>query len=186
MKLNELIEKHNFKLELNSITRNPNMEKSEEMLNYIALIFTETGSHSGLPTKKQFITFFSTGCAWVEKKPLKAGEKGQPAYGVTWSRKHNDFLVEGGKYTEKQVSNSFTSKYRIKKPTISDILNCLNSDFQSVEYNQIFEDWTNELGYSNDSIKAKETFEIILKSKRDFIRAFGSTVYKELLECESE
>lgn len=51
-------------------------------------------------------------------------------------------------------------KRKPKKPSIADVLQCLFNEAQAAEYN--FSDWCSDFGYSDDSIKALNTYKACL------------------------
>lgn len=70
-----------------------------------------------------------------------------------------------------------------KKPLIADVLSCLISDANAE--NENFNDWCDNLGYSNDSIKAmktyKECLDVAIALRKHFPHETLSLV-RELLE----
>lgn len=58
-------------------------------------------------------------------------------------------------------------------PQLNDVCHSLLSDGSAYFDGQRFEDWASDLGYSSDSIKAKETFEACDKIGRDLSRALS-------------
>lgn len=59
----------------------------------------------------------------------------------------------------------------VKPPTIESIIHSLFIDSDVLEYS--FDDWCNNYGYSNDSIKAKETYEECVKTAHKLKKALG-------------
>ena len=177
MTTKEFITKHDLQLKLTRVLQNPNMEDSrEKMINYCVEIF----QHKAKP----FMTFFSTGLGWVVNRVTK-----KRVQNVTWSPKHNDFLIteKGHVYTEKQINNLIASRYKIQEPNLSEILDCLRMDFSTVECeNFVFENWAESLGYSSDSISAKKTFDLICEQRAEFFKVFGMNVYNDLMQSEEE
>ena len=67
-----------------------------------------------------------------------------------------------------------------KPPTALDVLGCLASDSQSVNYT--FEEWCSEFGEDVDSIKAEKTFKACKKQAAALKKFLGDDLYKELLD----
>lgn len=71
---------------------------------------------------------------------------------------------------------------RPKKPTVKDVLYSMMADNVS---NMSFDDFCNEFGYNNDSIKALETYRACLKETQTYYDMFDSEereILQELLE----
>ena len=65
-------------------------------------------------------------------------------------------LGYNGNLTDHELSRNLRT--RPNKPTLTDVLYCLVSDAQTVNYCAGFEDWCAELGYDDDSRKAEKTY----------------------------
>jgi hypothetical protein len=184
MNAKELAEKHGLTLSLVRVHENPNMEDSaEKMINYLATIIQQQGTHSGTKTKS-FQIHYSTGLGWVAVKST-----GNRAQNVTYSPRYDDFIVneKGRNYMSNNYNMLLRFKYKIQEPKITDILECLMMDFNSIESESfVFESWAESLGYSPDSIKAKKSFDSIVESRSNFIRVFGMNVYNDLIKIEEE
>ena len=71
--------------------------------------------------------------------------------------KTRPFKPTVGRMTIDQERENMRSRPNV--PTLTDVLYCLVSDANSIEYSVGFEDWASELGYDTDSIKAKAMFD---------------------------
>lgn len=95
------------------------------------------------------------------------------------------FSPTPGLHVTLSVPFSHGSAYGGDPPTIESVLETYQMDVSSV-VGQSFEEWATDLGYSNDSIRAKKTYDecVLLHGRmREF---FGESRFKELLECEVE
>lgn len=68
-------------------------------------------------------------------------------------------------------------------PTVADVLESLRCDIS--ESDQPFSDWAGDLGYSDDSISAKEIWETCNDIRRAFQRAMTAEQFAEFEECEA-
>lgn len=188
MKLSEFLEGKNIKLVLTPVENNPNMD-SNDMINYHYQITMGEKTIQG---------YYSTGFGWVEKykgrKEIedingykKSASVYEPCYNVQWSKKHKDFLVpnQNGKGGKQLASNlTFQKVYRIRKPSIIDILDCLRSD-SSCALNNSFQDFCDEFGCNADSIKDKKTYEACQTILSDCRKFFGKD-FNAFIELEGE
>lgn len=71
------------------------------------------------------------------------------------------------------------TKIPLAQPTATDVLSCLISD-ASAENCFDFAEWAQELGYSDDSIKASKIYGECLKIARDLRRVFGNETLDKL------
>lgn len=77
---------------------------------------------------------------------------------------------------------------RVQKvtPKLDDVCSSLLMDGSAFFDGQRFEDWAGELGYSSDSIKAKETFGVCDRIGRDLSRALSRDELAGLREWASQ
>ncbi len=68
------------------------------------------------------------------------------------------------------------------RPDVAGILQSLALD--AGDSDQPFADWATGLGYSDDSIKAKELWKACNSTRSALLGALGDDAYNELLECE--
>lgn len=71
----------------------------------------------------------------------------------------------------------------IKRPKLSDVLNCLFMDSEA--RNTCFEDWCSDFGYSDDSIKARDIYNACIQNAIKLKKALGdkySDIKKEIEE----
>lgn len=159
MTLKELIEKEGLTLELQSVNHNPNNDGFKGF-HYLATI--KKGD-------KTFTTFFSTGYGWIETR------FGRPVpHGVTYDPKHGfleNRVPEAG-------NNIGRSNYRIKKPTLEDILDSLALDASVLD--QTFEEFCGEFGYDTDSRKAEETYQACRENAKGLLSLLGKETFKTL------
>lgn len=71
-------------------------------------------------------------------------------------------------------------------PQENEVLYCLAMDVQSVLNSPLWEDWANELGYNQDSIKDKKVFEACCETLLKLRNLFGSQILNELAYVEDE
>ena len=73
--------------------------------------------------------------------------------------------------------------YPCRKPTITDVLDCVASDAYALNYDS-FEEWANEFGYDTDSRKAERTYHACIENGKQLREMLGRKLFTELLECE--
>jgi len=120
-------------------------------------------------------------------------------YKVTLKRKYK---LKGNhldtRYGHKQMTLFFSQGYGIDgEPTASGVLECLRSDYSCSRDG--FDDFCDNCGYDNDSIKAKKTFTTIEKQSKRLkaflsngldsnclsnIKLIDATKFDQLMECE--
>jgi hypothetical protein len=69
-------------------------------------------------------------------------------------------------------------------PKLHDVLYCLASDIRSLETSSDFEGWATDFGYDPDSRKAEKIYHAIKEENAKLIKALGSEMLNELLNCE--
>ncbi len=95
----------------------------------------------------------------------------------------------GAKIADKQLwadTASKLAKAQKVAPKLEDVCHSILSDGSAFFDGQRFEDWAGDLGYSDDSIKAKETFEACDKIGRDLSRALSRDELSGLREWASQ
>lgn len=97
-----------------------------------------------------------------------------------------DALGRGGKWIcpLQEVADVAATLARFQKvaPALNDVCASLLSDGSAFFDGQRFEDWAGDLGYSADSIKAKEIFEACDRIGRDLSRALSRDELARLRE----
>ena len=78
------------------------------------------------------------------------------------------------------------AKMQKVKPDPDNVIHSLLMDGSPCLHDQSFSDWAADLGYSDDSIKAKETYEACMNIGRAIIQAVGRDGYEALLEAYAE
>lgn len=76
---------------------------------------------------------------------------------------------------------SMGSAHKGKAPGISEVLDCLLSDYVHPKEN--FESWASEFGYDTDSRKAEKTFTACQLQSRNLEALLGDKL-SDLLDCE--
>jgi hypothetical protein len=66
-------------------------------------------------------------------------------------------------------------------PTLPEILDCLASDASGYDNARSFSEWAEELGWSDDSIKAKACYDLTGEQAKQLRHLLGSEVYDQLL-----
>ena len=99
-----------------------------------------------------------------------------------WDKKasHYQYILE----TDKGVINgtySMGSAHK-NKPTVIDVLNCLNMDTNDIGS---FQDFVGMFGYDTDSLKAHNIYEACLKEYKQLVSMVGYEGVKELHGIES-
>lgn len=67
-------------------------------------------------------------------------------------------------------------------PELTDVLDSLRSDAESVENSPLFEDWAGDMGYDTDSRKAEQVFHACQEVRGQLIKLIGHKAYNELLQ----
>ena len=120
--------------------------------------------------------------------------KGNEAYpeGITTDEMYclNTLRMKpGAQILDKQLwANTATKLAKAQKvaPKLNDVCHSLLSDGSAFFDGYKFEDWASEYGYSDDSIKAKETFDICDRIGRDLSRALSRDELAGLREWASQ
>tara|TARA_Y100000310_G_scaffold297836_1_gene331201 strand:+ start:3372 stop:3893 length:522 start_codon:yes stop_codon:yes gene_type:complete len=171
MQIQELIKKHDVRMEAEPIPSNPNM--NDMMAGSGHYLCTITGANGkvqipysvgpGIIENWILLSKFSHHKAATRER--EAGDKSMAA------KQKYDTAMEWGR-----------NKYR---PEIEDVLNCLASDAASVRNARHFEEWASELGYDEDSRKAEDIYRICEKQAADLEDAIGHQCFEALLwDCE--
>lgn len=91
-----------------------------------------------------------------------------------WKRNGGRFDFKDKRTAELVTSTAAKlAKLQNVAPKLDDVCHSLLSDGSAFFDGQRFEDWAGDLGYSADSIKAKETFEACDRIGRDLVRALS-------------
>jgi hypothetical protein len=86
-------------------------------------------------------------------------------------------------------TNVFTTYFTIGSaikgpPKIIDVLDCLASNAQSLSNSLNFNEWADNYGFSNDSIKAKNTYDEVVEQNLKLKHWLGAKEYQKLLIIE--
>ena len=68
-----------------------------------------------------------------------------------------------------------------KRPTVSEVLDCIASDASGYENSNSFEDWANDYGYDPDSRKAEKIYRLVEQESRELKTFLGNEAYESLL-----
>ena len=117
-------------------------------------------------------------------------------YKVTLKRKYK---LKGNhldsRYGFKRITLFYSQgSYFTNNPKVEDVLDCLKSDYLASL--DSFNDFCDEFGYSNDSIRSKKTYEACVKNGKKLQKflnddhdsnffSMGTNKLPQLLECES-
>lgn len=71
---------------------------------------------------------------------------------------------------------------RNKNPTLTDVLECLVNDAQSVQHCD-FDEWCDNLGFEK-TVEHKRTYKLIKRETKKLRELLGSEKFAALLECE--
>lgn len=103
---------------------------------------------------RTFVTDYKTGLGWVKIPNVETV--------ILANNRHAELLA--------------TPKY-VQKPTVADVISSfLPGDSIDVK----FSEWCAELGYSDDSIKAKEIFELQREKEIDLKRFLGNDLWNKI------
>ena len=84
------------------------------------------------------------------------------------------------KHDKKQMTIPFSTGSGWKEdPKIQDIVDCLVSNSDCLEYN--FEEWANILGYDSYNRKAEKIYKVCVKQSEKFKNMLGKELFEELL-----
>lgn len=119
----------------------------------------------------------------IERNPNIVDDRKWKAdhYEVTFSR----WAPNGANRIEAKLTTYYSMGigHKGKRPTLEEVLNCLVSDADAMEY--AFEVWCDNLGYDTDSRKAFKTYEVCREQAQALISFLGGrTLFNELFECE--
>lgn len=140
------------------------------------------------------IDFLYTGLHFQDDKEIR------DIYNITFKGLHDNkivrkaFTIKYGNSThdsnytnivlnnnDREISQNLKFKtYKSKVPSAYDILTCI----QKYPIEPVLEDFCNEFGYNDDSIKAKATWEACLREYRDVSRFFTSEELEQLQEVQ--
>ena len=70
------------------------------------------------------------------------------------------------------------------KPDIVEMLECLHGDFSSIHCGNTFEDWADDLGWSSDSIKAKQCYDTIALQMHQFRDYLGYAAFIQFMDLD--
>lgn len=164
--ITDFLTQYPITVELQEVPENPTMEDSrEKMINYFVMLKFEGRLMS---------LYFSTSLGWVETR------KGEPTSMITYHKPSGDFIkTEWGGKRYNANDGSMFPRYRVKKPTVADILDCLASDASGD--GQSFDDWASDFGYDTDSRKAEETYRTIQKQTKELRQLIGRDAFADLV-----
>jgi hypothetical protein len=114
------------------------------------------------------------------KVHMSFGQVMKNPYCPDWAANHYKVTLS---FNGKRFTTYFSQGYGITKgPMAEDVLECLISDATSYEQSENFEDWTANLGFSSDSLKAKRTYGIVGKQTEKLKKFLGDYWFKILCE----
>lgn len=167
----EFIEKHNLSLTASRASANPHMiDQSKGMFHWDCRV---------TDGKKGFDLIFSMGSANRGLKK-KRHDPNDPSKVITeWKR------ISDSEF--RKMNNFWQNQVQPIPPQLDEVLECLASDFLSVNNNPLaFELWAEEMGYDPDSRKAEKTYNHIRQQAHEFITAFGYAIFNELLSVRED
>ena len=101
-----------------------------------------------------------------------------------WKDAHHYKVVLERRNPHRQMTVYFSmGSGHTKEPSAEDVLDCLCSDYWTLENGNGFEEWAEELGYDTDSRKAERTYRAVSRQS-DKLRRFLGCALEEALECE--
>ena len=100
---------------------------------------------------------------------------------VSWLKQSGNGFYSTDYFTglglRRKAKQSWTKDSPVK-PTISDVLYSLFMDASAADYN--FNDWCSEYGYSDDSLKALNTYKQCLEIATNLRKAFDAETRKQI------
>lgn len=87
-------------------------------------------------------------------------------------------------YKYEQINFDFYTMSKTEKPTTEQVIYSLIADDQTLLLGSTFEEWCYELGYNNDSISDRETYEGCIKNSLKLRRLYGADLAPAQLEVE--
>ena len=174
--INQFIEKHGLAMETTPIAKRPDGNESFPQA---------TAGHFELKIgngNQSMTVYYSVGGAhraWIKDGKCRLAYEDRKRLGykpgarVSWELLQNKSKWAAG------IVEKFT---KAVCPPLSDVLECLRSDASAMY--ESFENWCDEFGYDNDSIKALTTHSACQKIGLDLIGLVGKDGLDELFEAE--
>lgn len=99
-------------------------------------------------------------------------------HGATKERGGGYFYASQFKNAEEALKSDWL---KIVPPTVADVMYCFLNDASGAE--QSFKNWCEDFGYSDDSIKAWESYRACQETRDALIRMFGKEIFEQLVEA---
>lgn len=162
MTLEEFIAQQKITMDVEKSPVNPHMKDSETtMLNWYVTL--RCGQES-------LTLFFSTGVGWVEDA------KGNPVHNGYVVKLPERKIIPVKRHVTVYEMEQATAKYRIRKPSVSDVLTCLAEDAASIENSDGYDDWSEDLGGAS-----RESYDITAQQTLGLKRLLGAAAYEFLM-----
>ena len=164
----EFAAKYNITMKLDRVPYQP----GDTMINYTVTLACED---------RHLATEFHTGTGWIETL------KGEPVHGLHLDLAANKIVPLGRPGLTLYQVEEATRKHRVRTPKVEDVLDSLTSDADSViGTDYVFDEWCADMGLSNDSIKAKATFDKCVEGVAKLKRFLGDPARFDELLNETE
>lgn len=167
------IARHGLTLEAVPVPENPDMTDSEWSRTAKARHYHCTIRTAAKPDS--VTCYWSCGVGVIEHWAGK--DKGGPAR--VWRNQVRGYNPRTAHYQE--ALEAIAKHYR---PDLESILESLQSDFRTVADGQTFSEWCGDLGYSDDSISALRTYDLIRDRSAEFRDLIGREAFREFLESD--
>ncbi len=176
MTLAEFILKHDITMKLVRVPYKP----GDKTINY------EVTLSCG---KRSMTTPFGTGIGWLETAERYSQKESEPVYGVAHLELSTGKIIPnvyGRRLTVHEVEEA-TKKYRVRHPKLEDVLYSLRSDAESmINSDYVFKVWCLELGFNDDSIKDKASFDQCIEEVANLKHLLGLEAFGELVSGNVE
>jgi hypothetical protein len=88
----------------------------------------------------------------------------------------------GDRFYRDDVDVAESGASKVTAPSVADVVCCLVSDASGAD--RSFADWCADYGYSDDSIKAHQTYLACQQTRDALIKLFGRALFDELVSAE--
>ncbi len=164
MLMQQFIENNGLTVTWQPALENPYMSDgmASDSVHFKACITSEENG-----TDRWLNTYYSCGSGIVESwaRDNKITERGATLISIAKYRNSVD-----GDATYRAIMKRAKADFR---PDLADLLDCLASDAACIDNARDFTDWANDLGYDDDSIKARKTYDICVEQSRELEHLLG-------------
>lgn len=99
-----------------------------------------------------------------------------------WQRSANQYTVTISRGEVSQEFHYFKGQALNDEPTLDEVLECLVSDWQTLEGSSDFADWADNMGLNSDSIKDRKIYDEVVNQSARLLTLITETDAQELYE----